>query len=96
MMLDYRPELVRMEEAAAGRCDDEFYLPENVGRSQMESFLYGIQTQSPNGILGDPVGSTADAGERAPAARGRIAGRALRAPAATSGAGREPIAIPGV
>jgi creatinine amidohydrolase len=63
MMLAYRPELVDMDAAEPGRCDDDFYLPENVGRSQMESFLRGIQTQSPNGILGDPVGSTAEAGE---------------------------------
>ena len=42
---------------------DDFYLPENIGRSQMESFLYGIQTQSPNGVLGDPTGSTPDSGE---------------------------------
>lgn len=63
MMLAHRPDLVRMEVAAPGRCDDDFYLPENIARSQMESFLEGIQTQSPNGILGDPVGSTADAGE---------------------------------
>jgi creatinine amidohydrolase len=63
MMLSYRRELVHMEAAEPGRCDDDFYLPENVARSQMESFLHGIQTQSPNGILGDPVGSTADAGD---------------------------------
>src|SRR5262249_39180202 len=43
MMLDYRPDLVDMDEAAPGRCDDDFYLPENIDRSQMESFLYGIQ-----------------------------------------------------
>ena len=63
MMLRYRPDLVRMEHAEPGRSDEDFYRPENVARSQMESFLYGIQTQSANGILGDPVGSTADAGE---------------------------------
>lgn len=63
MMLVYRPDLVNMDAAAPGRCDDDFYLPANVARSQMESFLYGIQTQSPNGILGDPVGSTPEAGE---------------------------------
>lgn len=63
MMLRYRPDLVRMERAEPGRSDEDFYRPENVARSQMESFLYGIQTQSANGILGDPVGSTADAGE---------------------------------
>jgi creatinine amidohydrolase len=63
MMLQYQPNLVHMEDAEPGRSDEEFYRPENVARSQMESFLYGIQTQSPNGILGDPVGSTAEAGD---------------------------------
>lgn len=63
MMLAYRPELVDMAAAASGRSDDDFYRPENVGRSQMESFLYGIQTQSENGILGDPTGANAEAGE---------------------------------
>jgi creatinine amidohydrolase len=97
MMLDYRADLVRMEEAAAGRCDDEFYLPENVGRSQMESFLYGIQTQSPNGILGDPVGSTADAGEELLQLAAEALAETLRAPAAAPpAADREPIAVPGV
>jgi creatinine amidohydrolase len=63
MMLDYRPDLVHMDEAAPGRCDDDFYRPETIDRSQMESFLYGIQTQSPNGILGDPTGSEAEVGD---------------------------------
>ncbi len=64
MMLHVAPELVRMEHAEPGRCDDEFYLPENVRRSQLESFLHGVQTQSPNGILGDPTGATAEVGEQ--------------------------------
>lgn len=63
MMLAYVPELVRMERAEPGRCDDEFYRPENIARSQMESFLYGVESQSPNGVLGDPVGANADEGE---------------------------------
>ena len=63
MMLSHRPDLVQMEMAQPGRCDDDFYRPENVGRSQMESFIFGIQTQSPTGVLGDPVGSTAKIGE---------------------------------
>jgi creatinine amidohydrolase/Fe(II)-dependent formamide hydrolase-like protein len=29
----------------------------------LDAFIYGLQTQSPNGVLGDPVGSTADVGE---------------------------------
>ena len=63
MMLRELPDLVQMEAAEPGRANDDFYLPENIGRSQMESFLHGIQTQSPNGILGDPTGSDPDAGE---------------------------------
>jgi creatinine amidohydrolase len=63
MVLREHPELVRMDAAAPGRSDDEFYLPENIEQSQMESFLHGIQTQSPNGILGDPTGSTGEVGE---------------------------------
>jgi creatinine amidohydrolase/Fe(II)-dependent formamide hydrolase-like protein len=64
MMLAYRPGLVHEDRFEPGRCDDDFYRPENIGASQMESFLYGIQTQAPNGILGDPTGSTAEDGER--------------------------------
>jgi creatinine amidohydrolase len=64
MMLAYRPGLVHADRFEPGRCDDDFYRPENIGASQMESFLYGIQTQAPNGILGDPTGSTAQDGER--------------------------------
>jgi creatinine amidohydrolase len=63
MMLAAQPALVDMERAEPGRSDDEFYLPENIGRSQMQSFIQGIQTQSPNGVLGDPLGSTAEVGE---------------------------------
>ena len=63
MMLAAQPPLVDMARAEPGRCDDEFYLPENVGNSQMQAFIYGIQTQSPNGVLGDPQGSSADVGE---------------------------------
>jgi creatinine amidohydrolase len=63
MMLDDQPSLVRMDKAEPGRHDDDFYKPENIGHSQMQSFLEGIQTQSPNGILGDPTGSNAEAGD---------------------------------
>jgi creatinine amidohydrolase len=90
MMLSYRPDLVHMEAAEPGRCDEEFYLPENVARSQMESFLHGIQTQSPNGILGDPVGSTADAGEDLfDLVAGALAAELLAEPAAAAPA--EPV-----
>lgn len=63
MMLAYVPGLVRMDLAEPGRCDDEFYEPEAIARSQMESFLHGVEAQSPNGILGDPVGASAEDGE---------------------------------
>jgi creatinine amidohydrolase len=61
-MLECQPHLVRMDAAVPGRCDEDFYKAENIGRSQMQSFLEGIQTQSPNGVLGDPTGATAEAG----------------------------------
>jgi creatinine amidohydrolase len=63
MMLEDQPALVRMDKVEPGRYDEDFYKPENIGRSQMQSFLEGIQTQSPNGILGDPTGSNAQAGD---------------------------------
>jgi creatinine amidohydrolase len=63
MMLVDHPNLVNMSAAEPGRCDDDYYVATDIGRRQMESMIYGIQTQSPNGILGDPVGSTVEAGE---------------------------------
>jgi creatinine amidohydrolase len=63
MMLVDHPALVNMDAAEPGRCDDDFYTATDIARRQMESMVYGIQTQSPNGILGDPVGSTPEAGE---------------------------------
>jgi creatinine amidohydrolase len=63
MMLALAPELVDMSSAAPGRSDEDFYKPENVGRSQLESFVKGIQSQSENGILGDPTGADAAVGE---------------------------------
>ena len=61
-MLESQPQLVRVDRIEPGRCDEDFYKAENIGRSQTESFLYGIQTQSPNGVLGDPTGANAEAG----------------------------------
>jgi len=63
MMLAYQPDLVRMDAAEPGLADDELYAPERVRRTQLESFLYGIRAQSPNGVLGDPTGSSAEIGE---------------------------------
>lgn len=63
MMLAYAPHLVQMEQAAPGLSDDDFYAPEELTRSQLSSFLYGIGSQSANGILGDPTGADATVGE---------------------------------
>lgn len=62
-MLVVAPELVRMERSAPGRSDEDFYSPERLKWSQLESFVNGIRSQSPNGILGDPTGATAEVGE---------------------------------
>jgi len=39
------------------------YAPEELMRSQLSSFLYGVRAQSANGILGDPTGAEAELGE---------------------------------
>jgi len=62
-MLVVAPELVKMGRAAPGRSDEEFYAPARIKWSQLESFVRGIRSQSPNGILGDPTGATPDVGE---------------------------------
>jgi creatinine amidohydrolase len=64
MMLADKPALVDMDSAEPGRADADFYLAENLQRSQMESFLFGVRKQSENGVLGDPTGANAAAGER--------------------------------
>jgi creatinine amidohydrolase len=61
-MLECLPHLVRMDAAVPGRSDEDFYRPENIGRSQLESFLHGIQSQSPTGVLGDPTGANSEVG----------------------------------
>ena len=58
------PSLVDMSNAEAGRSDDAFFEPENIRTSQLESFLHGIQSQAPNGVLGDPDGSSAQVGSQ--------------------------------
>ena len=44
--------------------DDAFYQPDRIKYSQIESFVYGIRSQAPNGILGDARGAQAEAGRR--------------------------------
>jgi creatinine amidohydrolase len=92
MMLECEPLLVDMEAAEPGRSDEDFYKPENIGRSQMQSFLEGIQTQSANGILGDPTGSEAAAGRELL----ELVAQGLAAEIATASRERKPIETPTV
>lgn len=62
MLLAVRPDLVHMEKAEAGCDDPAFFAPENLKQSQFNSFIYGIRSQSPNGILGDARGADAEVG----------------------------------
>lgn len=62
-MLHYYPELVDMSKAEAGMTIPEFYDPDRVGISQLESFIHGIESQIVNGILGDARGASAEEGE---------------------------------
>ncbi len=62
-MLVVASELVKMDRAAPGRSDEEFYAPERIKWSQLESFVRGIRFQSSNGVLGDPTGAAPDVGE---------------------------------
>jgi creatinine amidohydrolase len=63
MMLALRPDLVAMGKARPGLVEKEFYRPENLEKSKMESFVHGIKSLSANGILGDPTGSDSDTGK---------------------------------
>jgi creatinine amidohydrolase len=64
MMLAFRGELVRRDAFEAGLSDDDFYRPERIRSSQLDSFIRGIRAQSPNGVLGDPTGADAEVGEQ--------------------------------
>ena len=63
-MLCHHPGLVDMDKAADGRSDEAFYHPDEIKYSQLESFVFGIHTQAPNGILGDARGASAEAGRK--------------------------------
>ena len=63
IMLMLRPELVDMNKAAPGLTDEAFYLPENISKSQISSFIHGIKSQAENGVLGDPTGANAEIGK---------------------------------
>jgi creatinine amidohydrolase len=64
MMLYLHPDLVDTASFEPGLVDEAFYRPENLKRSQLASFTYGVRSQSPNGVLGDPTGANAEVGQR--------------------------------
>jgi len=64
LMLAVKPHLVHMDRAEKGLDDEAFYEPANIPRSQIDSFIHGIDHFSPNGILGDPRGANAEDGEK--------------------------------
>lgn len=55
--------LVDMDKAEEGMTISEFYDPDRIPQSQLESFTHGVREQVPNGILGDARGATAEQGE---------------------------------
>lgn len=63
LMLLLRPDLVAMDKASPGLTDEDFYRPENIGRSKISSFIHGVKSQTKNGILGDPTGANSEAGK---------------------------------
>ncbi len=62
VMLFLRRDLVAMDKARPGLTDEDFYQPENIGRSKISSFIHGVKSQSENGILGDPTGANPEVG----------------------------------
>jgi len=64
MMLYLHPDLVDVASFEPGLVAEAFYQPENLKRSQLASFTYGVRSQSPNGVLGDPRGANAEVGRR--------------------------------
>jgi creatinine amidohydrolase len=63
MMLAVAPDLVNMDAAEKGLAEDAFYEPDHLPRSQIDSFIHGIDHFIDNGILGDPRGADADKGQ---------------------------------
>lgn len=63
MMLVLRPDLVDMKKAKPGLTEEDFYRPENLMKSKLDSFVHGVKSQSRNGVLGDPTGANAEMGK---------------------------------
>ncbi len=64
MMLHVKPQATRMDLAVEGLANEEFYKPERLKISQLESFTYGLKRLTPVGVLGDPRGATAEEGKK--------------------------------
>jgi len=77
-MLATRPDLVAMDRAAEGMAAPEFYAPEREPYSRFRTLVYGLRSQSENGIMGDPRGATAEEGEAAMEARVDAIAEAVR------------------
>lgn len=64
MMLYLKPSITRMDLAKKGLANEEFYQPINLWKSQLETFTMGVKKKSPNGVLGDPRGASAEVGKK--------------------------------
>ncbi len=63
-LLAVKPQLVKMRFAEEGLVDEDFFKPENIPRSQIDTFTLGIRHFSKNGILGDARGANGEIGEK--------------------------------
>jgi creatinine amidohydrolase len=80
MMLAHLPRLVQMDRVEPGLSNDDAYRPEVLLRARARSLLHGIQSQSENGVLGDPTESDADVGEQLLGIAAEIVARDAAAP----------------
>jgi creatinine amidohydrolase/Fe(II)-dependent formamide hydrolase-like protein len=61
-MLEYRPDLVHMDQAAPGLDADDFYEPDGLAAAQTNLYVRGVAAFSSNGVMGNPLGATAELG----------------------------------
>jgi creatinine amidohydrolase len=80
MMLAQLPHLVRIDRAEPGLRDDNAYGPDAIRRTRTQTVVGGVHSQSANGVLGDPTGSDAEAGEELISIAAEIVARDAAAP----------------